>query len=97
MAPTYLHVTGVTLYLALFLLCRPDRNKYLDVFLNNVEPDKRDQYRIPEPAKLRALEKDIPYDYFSIMHYGKNFFGLEDANVSTNKVLNVGEGESKIV
>ena len=70
----------------LFSLCRPDRNKYLDVNTNNVVPGALRQYDVPTPAELRALEKDIPYDYFSIMHYGKDFFGRRGADVSMNNV-----------
>ena len=40
-----------------------------------------------QTKRSRALEEDIPYDYFSIMQYGKNTFAKEDANVSTNQVF----------
>ena len=68
-----------------FSLCRPDRDKYLDVIKSNIRPDKLGQYALPVAGFMRPLEKDIPYDYFSIMHYGKSLFEKKDADVSINK------------
>ena len=54
-------------------------------FPQNVEKGMWSQFKIPEPAAMKSLELDIPYDYFSIMHYGKSSFGKKDADVSMYK------------
>lgn len=53
---------------------RPDRDQFLDVYRYNVKPDMWAQYEIPESSMMRALQRDIPYDYFSVMQYGKYAF-----------------------
>ena len=64
------------------VLNRPDRNEYLDVFMDNVNPKKLDQFEIPASKSLVELDPTIPYDYNSIMHYGKYYFAKKDAKVS---------------
>jgi len=58
---------------------RPDRNEYLDVFEDNVNPKQLDQFEIPMSKWLVDLDPTIPYDYNSIMHYGKYYFAKKDA------------------
>ena len=49
----------------------------------NVERSEWHNFVIPQPTEIKALENDIPYDYFSIMHYGKALFAKKDGYVST--------------
>ncbi|XP_033740112.1 low choriolytic enzyme-like [Pecten maximus] len=51
---------------------RPDRNRYVRVFLRNVEPGTRGNFRRYSRATIDSL--GIPYDYRSIMHYGNRAF-----------------------
>ncbi|CEF61450.1 Astacin-like metalloendopeptidase [Strongyloides ratti] len=51
---------------------RPDRDNYLSVNLNNVDSNLRDNF-----DKSTIAETDtfgVPYDYGSVMHYGKKAF-----------------------
>ena len=49
---------------------RMDRDQYLDVLMQNVQAGMEPQYQ-----KGPGLSDDLPYDYLSIMHYGKDAFG----------------------
>ena len=49
---------------------------------NAVDPKKWDQYEIPESGNYVDLEKTIPYDYTSVMHYGKYSFVKKNSQVS---------------
>ena len=60
---------------------RPDRDENLDVIEANVNPNKWSQYDIPTPAEHVDLDPTIPYDYNSIMHYGKYYFARRDSRV----------------
>ena len=40
----------------------------------NVEDESWDQYEIPQSGSYVDLEMTIPYDYTSVMHYGKYSF-----------------------
>ena len=46
----------------------PDRDKYVDVFINNIAPGYESQYEIVPSDQIET--KNLPYDYGSIMHYG---------------------------
>ena len=64
-------------YLYFFCFPRMDRDKYVQVNFNNIEPSNAYNY------KKAKEEYTTPYDYLSIMHYGPDFFGKE-VNVSKN-------------
>ncbi|XP_042876497.1 astacin-like metalloprotease toxin 2 [Penaeus japonicus] len=49
---------------------RPDRGSYLEVKWQNIRDDARKNYGID----MRYSTLDIPYDYKSIMHYGRHTF-----------------------
>ena len=72
----------IIIWESVVVLCRPDRDQFLDVYRNNVNPNMWDQYQIPESRRMKALQRDIPYDYFSVMQYGKYAFAKKDAYVS---------------
>jgi len=51
--------------------CRPDRDSYLNIFLNNVPSKNRFNFN-----KVRGTDNfGMPYDYCSLMHYGATAFG----------------------
>ncbi|XP_059507839.1 hatching enzyme 1.2-like [Stegostoma tigrinum] len=48
---------------------RNDRDKYIDIIINNIEPGSYGNFKIKPSNNLGA-----PYDYGSIMHYGRYVF-----------------------
>ncbi|KAH6942999.1 hypothetical protein HPB50_013583 [Hyalomma asiaticum] len=50
---------------------RPDRDEYVDVFLDNVLSKHKRQFTKIDPDKIRSL---TPFDYDSIMLYGSDAF-----------------------
>ncbi|XP_070379185.1 astacin-like metalloprotease toxin 5 [Dermacentor albipictus] len=50
---------------------RSDRDEYIDVFLDNVEPGRQHNFRKMQPFEHRLLS---PFDLDSIMLYGSEFF-----------------------
>merc|ERR1712131_159392 len=51
--------------------CRPDRDNYLNIYLNNVPSNMRFNF-----DKVRGTDNfGMPYDYCSLMHYGATAFG----------------------
>ncbi|XP_048463257.1 hatching enzyme 1.2-like [Rhincodon typus] len=48
---------------------RSDRDKYIDIIINNIEPGSYGNFKIRHSNNLGA-----PYDYGSIMHYGRYVF-----------------------
>jgi len=51
--------------------CRPDRDNYLKIFLNNVPSNMRFNFN-----KVSGTSNfGMPYDYCSLMHYGATAFG----------------------
>ena len=62
------------------LFFRTDRDNYLRVDMNNVQPGEEVQY-----DKEKEGSYGTPYDYLSIMHYGPDFFG-KIINVSINEL-----------
>lgn len=59
---------------------RPDRDTYLDILWANVQETSKSQFEIPTEGTYLSLTNDIPYDYRSIMHYGKYTFVKRDEN-----------------
>ncbi|XP_060070291.1 zinc metalloproteinase nas-14-like [Ylistrum balloti] len=51
---------------------RPDRNKFVDVIRRNVERGKRGNFK--RYSRTIIDSRNIPYDYYSIMHYGNKAF-----------------------
>jgi hypothetical protein len=49
---------------------RPDRNNYVTIMSQNVDPGKlkRNFHRYPSEV---INSYDVPYDYESVMHYGR--------------------------
>ncbi|NP_001121238.1 uncharacterized protein LOC100158314 [Xenopus laevis] len=50
---------------------RSDRDQYVDVVMKNIAPDAVDNFAIEVTDNL-----GLPYDYKSVMHYGRNAFSI---------------------
>ena len=64
------------------IFCRPDRDEELIVKKSLIVDSEWDQYQIPKTGAYVDLERTLPYDYNSIMHYGKSFFVKKNPDVS---------------
>ncbi|XP_022804319.1 zinc metalloproteinase nas-14-like [Stylophora pistillata] len=51
---------------------RPDRDQFVTVLLQNVQPGKENNFRKYPRSTIDSL--GTPYDYQSLMHYGSRFF-----------------------
>ena len=47
---------------------RPDRDDYVTINTNNIEADKKNNFRRYKTTQINTY--NVPYDYTSIMHYG---------------------------
>ena len=57
---------------------RPDRDEYIDVIYNNIEPDRVIQFVKKMPGESNTL--GFGYDIQSIMHYDRNAFSRNGAD-----------------
>jgi hypothetical protein len=55
---------------------RPDRDAWVQVLWQNIEPDARGNFGILDDDE--ALDDLTPYDYGSVMHYGSNNFCIRN-------------------
>uniref|UniRef100_A0AC34QKZ5 Metalloendopeptidase n=1 Tax=Panagrolaimus sp. JU765 TaxID=591449 RepID=A0AC34QKZ5_9BILA len=55
---------------------RPDRDQFIKIIYNNVDPDKMSNFALISPNDV--YYKEHPYDYRSIMHYDGTAFGKND-------------------
>ncbi|KAH9512215.1 Dorsal-ventral patterning tolloid-like protein 1 [Bulinus truncatus] len=51
---------------------RPDRDKFVEILLDNVQPDKKTNFNAMNDSDVDSL--DETYDFESIMHYSRNNF-----------------------
>jgi Astacin (Peptidase family M12A) len=56
---------------------RPDRDKYVRVLTDNVEPESLDQFEKRTENETTSL--GYAYDYYSITHYGNNYYSTSTA------------------
>ena len=75
---------------------RPDRDQYLDVYLNNVPSHLRGNFQ--KASEINSLGN--PYDYHSVMHYDKTAFGsgritMMPKNRYYENLIGTGAGFSK--
>ncbi|OQV20051.1 putative High choriolytic enzyme 1 [Hypsibius exemplaris] len=72
--------------------CRSDRDQYIKVNLDNIQPEYRFAY-----DKLNTNNLKTPYDYKSIMHYGSTFFAIDlkkPTMVSLTPGVTIGRSDS---
>ncbi|XP_023227572.1 astacin-like metalloprotease toxin 2 [Centruroides sculpturatus] len=53
---------------------RPDRDVYIKVFWENIEPNKRWNFLKLPPNQIRILNE---FDYNSVMLYGERYFSMD--------------------
>ena len=51
---------------------RFDRDKYIKINFSNIDPKYRSNFN-----KLRTNTLGLPYDYYSVMHYGRKAFAVD--------------------
>ncbi|XP_029988035.1 meprin A subunit beta-like isoform X1 [Sphaeramia orbicularis] len=51
---------------------RSDRDDYVDIIWSNIKPNKGNNFAKHDDTESSAL--GVPYDYMSVMHYGKMYF-----------------------
>lgn len=75
---------------------RPDRDEYITVLTENIEPKELSQFK--KRVKSEVNTQDLPYDYDSIMHYGKKGFSKngKDTFEIANMTAYENEGSPKI-
>lgn len=61
----------------MFEQSRPDRDTYVKLLEENVEPDSLDQFS--KRGANETTSMGYAYDYHSIMHYGENYYSISDA------------------
>ncbi|PFX27229.1 Bone morphogenetic protein 1-like, partial [Stylophora pistillata] len=59
---------------------RPDRAGFVDIFKENIKKGEEHNFLKLSSAEINSLEE--PYDYASIMHYGKNTFAKEVSQIT---------------
>ena len=53
--------------------CRTDRENYVNIHYNNIDPN----FTRPFDIRQNISSFGVPYDYRSLMHYGKDDFAIE--------------------
>jgi hypothetical protein len=62
---------------------RPDRDTYLKINWQNIDPNYKSQFEIPAPGSSRKLGE---YDFASIMHYSADQLSVNNGDTFTLKV-----------
>ncbi|XP_078733683.1 uncharacterized protein LOC144948122 [Lampetra fluviatilis] len=71
--------------------CRSDRDKYIKINEDNVEEGEQRQFQL-----LDTADCELPYDYISITHYGRDAFsgdGISPTIIPIPKTTTVGQRE----
>ncbi|XP_026168281.1 high choriolytic enzyme 1-like [Mastacembelus armatus] len=63
--------------------CRSDRDKHIRVLLSNVKSGQEHNFR-----KIDTLNQGTPYDYDSVMHYGRLAFSKDDRSPTMEAIPN---------
>ncbi|CAH1787738.1 unnamed protein product [Owenia fusiformis] len=68
---------------------RPDRDTYIKIVWENIDPDFKENFEINEEAKPH----DTPYDYRSVLHYEENEFAMDytKPTIIPNKPVYIGQ------
>ncbi|XP_055348995.1 hatching enzyme 1.2-like [Paramacrobiotus metropolitanus] len=71
---------------------RTDRDDHVSIVWDNVKPDQRDQFK-----KYVSNTFGLPYDYESIMHYGWNYFAIDDSKPTILPKMKAAIGNRKVM
>jgi len=63
---------------------RTDRDKYVKILWNNIQPGLEDQFQ--KSNKREVTDLGSPYDYASVMHYPYNAFANDEKNPTITKI-----------
>ncbi|XP_026202023.1 meprin A subunit beta-like isoform X2 [Anabas testudineus] len=63
---------------------RADRDDYVDIMWDQIKPDKKNNFKKHDDAVSTAL--GVPYDYGSVMHYGKMDFSIGSEPTIVTKI-----------
>ena len=77
----FLHALGI-----FHTQSRWDRDDYVNILRKNIKPDKEDNFHKFEDWQVSHY--NLPYDYLSLMHYGKNDFSKDKARLNTIEAKN---------
>ncbi|VDO93653.1 unnamed protein product [Soboliphyme baturini] len=72
---------------------RPDRDKYVQILMQNVDRRESSQFGKNDPMVVDTLDED--YDYRSIMHYGQKTFSANGLDTIVPRVSGVPIGIAK--
>jgi len=53
---------------------RPDRDEYVRIVYDNVEPGSYEQFA--KRSQNESMSLGYAYDYHSVTHYGSNYFSM---------------------
>ena len=62
---------------------RPDRDEYVIINWQNIKKGEEHNFRKHESSNINTL--DVPYDFGSLMHYGKTFYSVNGKETITPK------------
>lgn len=68
----FLHAVGIY-----HTQSRSDRDDYVKILWDNIPEDSKHQFNKYTPDVIDHF--NLPYDYESVMHYGSNYFGINQA------------------
>ena len=74
-------------YIQTTTIFRLDRDDHITVYFENIQDGLDRQFEKKEDAIDAA--RNTPYDYLSIMHYGKSSFAKRDSAVSVKARMSV--------
>ncbi|XP_026202020.1 meprin A subunit beta-like isoform X2 [Anabas testudineus] len=63
---------------------RADRDDYVDIMWDQIEPDKKNNFKKHDDTVSTAL--GVPYDYGSVMHYSKTSFSIGSEPTIVTKI-----------
>ena len=72
--------------MSLPLQARRDRDDYIRIKWDNIASYYREQFDVR--AENETMTRGFPYDYYSIMHYGKDVFTRNGQDTMKVNILN---------
>ncbi|XP_045897224.1 meprin A subunit beta-like, partial [Micropterus dolomieu] len=63
---------------------RADRDDYVNIIWDHIKPGKDNNFESHDDTVSSAL--GVPYDYSSVMHYGKTYFSIDSEPTIVTKI-----------